>query len=78
MTAKSMEMLDKPFKVTGTSRDIKNKVGDNVLSRISTSAILWHLVKRHKFGLVLTWAILMTISYIFPPVWDILATMIIR
>ena len=61
---------------TGTVREMKNKVSDNLLDKVSTSRILWHLVKRHKFGLVSIWAVLITISYMFPPVWDILGSLV--
>ncbi len=61
---------------TGTVREMKNKVSDDYLSKISTSRIFWHLTKRHKFGLVATWAVLITITYMFPPVWDILGSLV--
>ena len=69
-------LLEQPFKVTGSSKDIKNKVGDNVLNRIGTGRILWHLVRRHKFAIVVLWAIIVTIDSIFPPVWDILGSLV--
>jgi len=53
---------------------IKSKMSIKVLDNISTPKIIWHLVKRHKFGLVLIWAIVMTVSYMFPPVWDIIGS----
>lgn len=61
---------------TGSVREMKNKVSDDYLGKITTGRILWHLVKRHKFALVSVWAVLITISYIFPPVWDILGSLI--
>ena len=61
---------------TGSVREMKNKVSDNYLSKVSSSRIVWHLVKRHKFGLVATWAVFITITYMFPPVWDILGSLV--
>jgi len=75
MTTKSMEFETTPFKV-GSSKAIKNKVSDNVLDKVSTGRIIWHLVKRHKFGLVATWAIVVTIQWAFPPAFDILTSLI--
>jgi hypothetical protein len=77
MTSKTMEFETTPFK-TGSSKSIKKNISDNVLDKISTGRILWYLVKRHKFGIVLIWAILMTVSYMFPPIWDILGSIVIR
>ena len=72
---KSMDLIETPFKV-GKVKDMRNKVSDDLLSKVSTGRIFWHLIKRHKFGLVATWAILITITYMFPPVWDILGTFV--
>lgn len=60
----------------GSIKGMKNKVSDDYLSKITTSRIFWHLVKRHKFGLVSMWAVLITITYMFPPVWDILGSLV--
>lgn len=56
----------------GNAKAIKSKVTDNVLDKVSTSRIVWHLVKRHKFGIVATWAVLITALWIFPPLPDVL------
>ncbi len=72
---KSMELIDTPFKM-GRPKAMKKNVRNNYLNNISTGAMVWHLVKRHKFGLVLTWAILATVTYIFPPTWDILGSLV--
>lgn len=42
-----------------------------VLNKYSTPKLLWFIVKRHRVGLLATWAILMTAVYIFPPLPDI-------
>lgn len=36
------------------------------IKNVRTSTLLWAVVKRHKFGLVLFWAILMTSLYVLP------------
>lgn len=72
---KSMDLIETPFKM-GSIKKMKDKVSDDYLGKISTSRIMWHLVKRHKFGLVSAWAVVITISYIFPPIWDILGSLV--
>lgn len=46
------------------------------LNRLSTSAILWHLVKRHKFGLVSFYAVAITVLYLMPFLPSLIATII--
>lgn len=72
---KTLDLLEMPMK-TGSAKAMKSAASDNYLQRISTSKILWHVVKRHKFGLVATWAVIITISYMFPPFWDILGSLV--
>lgn len=36
------------------------------LDRIGTPSIIWHLVKRHKFGLVVAWAVAITLNTVAP------------
>lgn len=36
------------------------------LSTLSTATILWHVVRKHKFGLVATYAIVMTPFVLMP------------
>ncbi len=72
---KTMNLLEQPFKM-GKTRDIKNKVSNEMLSKVSTSRILWHLANRHKFGLVSAWALVVTIMWVFPPAFDMLRSLI--
>lgn len=76
MTTKSMDLLEVPFKTNSTAKKIKDNLDSSVLYRISTSQIIWHLVKRHKFGLVSTWAVVVTIQWMFPPAFDMLTSLI--
>jgi hypothetical protein len=75
MTTKTMEYEATPFKA-GSLKTIKNKVSDGALDKVSTSWILWYLLRRHKFGLVSAWAIVITISWAFPPFWSIIGSLI--
>lgn len=72
---KSLDLIDTPFKM-GSVKAMKKNISEDLLSKVNTSRIIWHLVKRHKFGLVTLWAVLITITYMFPPVWDILGSVI--
>lgn len=72
--SKTMDFIEPTFK-TGKVSDMKNKVSDDLLSKVTTSRILWHLVKRHKFTIVSAWAVVITISWAFPPFWDILGSL---
>lgn len=42
------------------------------LDRVGTPSIFWYLVKRHKFGLVATWAVVVTVFYAVPFIPDLL------
>lgn len=75
MTSKAMSYELTTPKV-GSSKAIKNKVTNEALNQFSTSRMLWHIIKRHKFGLVVTWAMLVTISYLFPPIWSVIGGML--
>lgn len=46
------------------------------LDRLSTTNIVWYLVKRHKFGLVVTWAVVMTVIFAVPTLPSILVSLI--
>lgn len=36
------------------------------INHMSSFAIVWHLVKRHRMALVSIWAVLITVQYLFP------------
>lgn len=48
------------------NKDTAKNEANYDMNGIGTGRILWHLVKRHKFGLVTTWAITITVLYLFP------------
>lgn len=56
-------MTYEPTKVKPTS---KSKETMHDLQTVETRKILWFLVKRHKFGLVITWAMVMTVLWAIP------------
>lgn len=53
-------------------KDAAKKSVHNDMDRLSTSAILWHVVKRHKFGLVVTYAVVLSVLYFVPFAPDML------
>jgi hypothetical protein len=44
--------------------------------QLRTSTLLWLLVKRHKFGIVLAWAIVGTVLFMFPAAPDIVLSLL--
>lgn len=58
----------------GNAKDIKKQATRRQLDQAGSWTIIWTLIKRHKFGLVLTWAIAVTILYLFPFAPDLLLT----
>lgn len=76
MTTKSMEFKTTPFKIGSSSKELKNNVNNNVLDKINTGSIIWHLVKRHKFAIVSTYAIILTVVWMFPPLPYIVLSLI--
>lgn len=42
------------------------------LDRVGTPSIFWYLIKRHKFGLVTTWAVIITLFYTVPFLPDLI------
>lgn len=61
--------------VKNNLKDATKKLRHDEMDKLSTSAILWHVVKRHKFGLVVTYAIVLTAVYIFPPLPEIITSL---
>lgn len=64
-------MTAKPYIKTGEikptadrARAINKKMA--TIDQLKTQEILWHLVKKHKFGLTLSWAITITIFWLLP------------
>ena len=64
MLAKAMQ-----YETTPVSLPKGDKIKQMILkeaNRLSTSELVWMLVKRHKFGLVTTYAIVLSVLYITP------------
>ncbi len=53
------------------AKDIIKKQERLTLEQFSTSRLLWTVVKRHKFAIVATWAIIITVVNLFPPLPDL-------
>lgn len=49
---------------------------NKMLESQSSSSMVWHLVKRHKFGLVATYAIWMTAIYAVPELPTIISSLL--
>ena len=54
------------------SKEAVKKQKTDQLDKVNTSAIIWHLVKRHKFGLVTTYAVVISLYYFVPFLPDLL------
>lgn len=54
------------------SKEAVKKAKTDQLDKVNTSAILWHLVKRHKFALVTTYAVVLSLYYFVPFLPDML------
>ena len=56
------------YEATGqkTNKDTAKNAEAHSLRGVSTKAMFWAIIKRHKFGLVTIWAVIMTILYMLP------------
>jgi hypothetical protein len=59
------------------SKDAIKKYKSDTLSKYGTWDLLWFVVKRHKFAIVVVWAVLVTIDHFVPFAKD-LALNVIR
>lgn len=66
-------MTAKPYIKTGETRSkaVNINLGALTLEEVTTFKTLKYLAVRHKFGLVSTYAIVITITLIFPFVWGL-------
>lgn len=66
------------YETTGkkVNQDTAKNAKEYALRNVKTSTLLWHLVKRHKFGIVATYAVVLTALYMFPPLPDLLLSII--
>jgi hypothetical protein len=71
-----MKLEETPVDKT-VSKDAVKKHKDETLKKYGTWGLLWFVVKRHKFFIVVTWAVLVTIDHYVPFAKD-LALNIIR
>ena len=66
-----MEYATTPV-TNSTPTELANRAISMGMSKVSTRKIIWHLIKRHKFFLVSTWAVIITILWLFPPAIDVI------
>ena len=67
--SKTMEYEETPVKNNKISR---KTIALKALETVGTSSIIWYLIKRHKFALVATWAVIITVFYLAPFVPDLI------
>ena len=62
------------FKETGSKRhkDTGKLAVQNELKSFDTSAMVWHLIVRHKFTILAFYALGLTAYFVFPPIIDVL------
>lgn len=70
-----MKYEETPINKTVSKEAVKKHKNDQ-LDKVSTSAIIWHLVKRHKFALVTTYAVVLSVFYFMPFLPDILFSIV--
>ena len=62
-----------------TGKKVNKDTGKNAqeygLKSVSTSTLLWHVVKRHRMALTTMYAIIITMVYIFPPLPDLILSL---
>lgn len=61
---------------TKVSKEAISKHKHDQLKNLDTSAIVWHLVKRHKFGIVCTYAFIVSVYYFVPFAPDMLFSLV--
>lgn len=66
-------MTAKPYLIAGETKSKASNINKNILTldELATLEVLKQLAIRHKFGLVCTYAIVLTVSYLMPFVWSI-------
>lgn len=63
-----MNYVETPVKKisTKTVKNIKRKETSHELSKVSTLTMVWFLVRKHKYFLVSTYAIVISVFYFIP------------
>lgn len=75
MTTKAMQYEETAVN-TKPSKTAINKYKSDQLDKLDTGAIIWHLVKRHKFGLVCTYALVVSVFYFTPFLPDMVLSLV--
>lgn len=66
-----MKYEETPIKKTDGKKVIMHD-----MKRLGTPTILWFIAKRHKVGILATWAVVMTALYMFPPLPDVVLSLV--
>lgn len=61
-----------------TNKTTAKNARDNELKAIDTKTMVWHLIKRHKFGLVSAYAVALTVAYLFPFLPDMIKSIFVK
>lgn len=70
-----MNYENTPVKVKPSKEAIKKYKESQAITELQTRTIVWHLVKKHKFGLVSTYAIVLTMLYFVPFLPDMILSL---
>lgn len=54
------------YEKSGSKKIRKSSAVNESIKSINTSSLVWALVKRHKFGLVSVYAVIVTLLLLFP------------
>jgi len=68
-----MQYEETPTKTKVTAKENALKE----LARVGTLSILWYIAKRHKFGLIATWAVIATMLVLCPPLPQIILGLVV-
>lgn len=58
------------------TKGLDKKMVRQAAEKLGTPTLIWIVVKRHKFGLAVGWAGVITALYIFPPLPDVLRSLV--
>lgn len=77
-TLKAGKLIEAPVK--NNIKDASRKETERIIDQVSTSSLLWRVIKRHKTGLLATWAVSITVWHFMPEVvrmgFDVLASVV--
>jgi hypothetical protein len=66
-----MKYEETPIKNNINKKEINKKMKNNNLDNVNTTSIIWYLIKKHKFFLLATYAVVITAFYLMPFLTDV-------